>query len=245
MKRQQFIKSLFTAVFMLFLSMMMYGQPPKAASNPTAEGSGPDCYRLTDNIFKYYVTYEAGVVFYPSEILINGQDEDIVSISELDYHLVDELYEKQVTVVLTEEFSNFFQNAQMNVTVVLTWEQGTICGSASATQSSDILNYDQCSINGFSSTVENREQGSPQLKHLYPNPVTEHVIIHFMPHITGNTTIEIMNEAGNIVKKISMSSDQIRTERKTEIAVHDLQPGMYIARISTGGQQTFKKFVKN
>jgi len=243
MKRQKTIKTLSTVVCLLFITLLTYGQPPKAASNPTADGNSPICLQLNGTQFQYYVTYEAGVVFYPGTILINGQAVTIVSISEFDYHLYGENYEKEVTVELAADFSNYFQNNLMDVTVILQWEQGIICGSASSIQSTFDFDYVEC-LSNFSDRTEHEEEQTPLLKSLHPNSVTELLIIKYMPHMTGNTSIEIMNESGTIIKNITVSSEHIKAKGKSEIDVRDLKSGMYIARISAGGQQIFKKFLK-
>jgi hypothetical protein len=74
---------------------------------------------------------------------------------------------------------------------------------------------------------------------LYPNPATENVIIDYELKERAQVSIDIFNLQGatvKTIKKISAAGTQ-----RINISVGDLQPGMYLVRISANGASETKK----
>ena len=93
----------------------------------------------------------------------------------------------------------------------------------------------QITVNGdmtlaafFKGTGVNEDETTPLV--LYPNPAKESIRI---VGLEANTQVEIYNSIGELVKVMSVSSDQ-------EIGIRDLTPGLYMLRC---GRMTLR-FVK-
>jgi len=74
---------------------------------------------------------------------------------------------------------------------------------------------------------------------VYPNPASNLLFIEFKER-QGNTTIEIFDVAGKIVKAGAF----LNSQKYTGIPVADLAKGLYLVRIRTGAGSVTKKFIK-
>ena len=80
----------------------------------------------------------------------------------------------------------------------------------------------------FYSNVVKLKSGTEITATIYPNPATGHTYLSFSSVTNGNTTVELFNSAGQLVKSRSISYN--KGDNVFEISLADLPKGMYVIR---------------
>lgn len=91
--------------------------------------------------------------------------------------------------------------------------------------------------------VDAKEVRQNRLFHLYPNPVTDHLLVQYAEDIPDQkTSLEIINAVGVVIRRIEIESPNASND--LQIDVHDLASGTYILRLQTGNTNYVEPFVK-
>jgi hypothetical protein len=63
---------------------------------------------------------------------------------------------------------------------------------------------------------------------LFPNPATDQFVIHFQETLKGQSTLELVNELGQVVREMSVTNVSSVT-----VPVNELSNGMYLVKLQS------------
>jgi endoglucanase len=88
---------------------------------------------------------------------------------------------------------------------------------------------------------QNNLSENPSFK-IYPNPVTDNFILQLNNSHMGKMNVQVVNQAGVIVRSYIFSKDQIVNQ--VTLPVNDLAAGVYFVHVQIGTWSDKKKIVK-